>query len=133
MTRYIPPYPLVKQQFAIASLKGEPWASIRVEALESLISSLLQAVAVDEEWYLSTYPDVAEAVKSGIIPSARAHFIRNGYFEGRRPFAMEVDEAWYVSAYPDIGDAISKGGIESAATHFREHGYDEGRLPAEVA
>lgn len=40
---------------------------------------------VDEEWYRTTYPDVATSIASGELPNAKMHFIRAGWFEGRRP------------------------------------------------
>lgn len=40
--------------------------------------------SVDEPWYLAQYPDVAEAVRKGALPSARHHFLRHGYAEGRK-------------------------------------------------
>ena len=39
----------------------------------------------DEAWYLTTYPDVAEAVRSGRAKSGYDHFIEHGYGEGRKP------------------------------------------------
>jgi hypothetical protein len=131
-TKYIPPYHHIKQQFSIATVKGEPWASIRINALEALFSRLLHAVEVDEAWYLTTYPDVAAAIEAKTVGSARAHFVSNGYFEGRRPFPMPVDEIWYGKEYGDIGQGIAAGEIASAAEHFEEFGYAEGRLPAKV-
>jgi hypothetical protein len=40
---------------------------------------------IDEEWYLVTYPDVADGIEAGHIASAQEHFISNGYAEGRLP------------------------------------------------
>jgi len=40
---------------------------------------------VDEEWYLTTYPDVADGIEAGNIVSATEHFLSNGYAEGRLP------------------------------------------------
>jgi SAM-dependent methyltransferase len=43
------------------------------------------ASTFDEEWYLRRYPDVAEAVARGKIPSALTHYERYGREEGRQP------------------------------------------------
>jgi hypothetical protein len=40
---------------------------------------------VDVEWYLTTYPDVADGIEAGKIVSATEHFLSNGYAEGRLP------------------------------------------------
>ncbi|HEX3863487.1 MAG TPA: HAD-IIIC family phosphatase [Stellaceae bacterium] len=37
----------------------------------------------DEEWYLAQNRDVAEAVKSGGLPSALHHYVNHGFAEGR--------------------------------------------------
>jgi hypothetical protein len=91
----------------------------------------LRGVTVDEKWYLSEYPDVAEAIGNGAFKSAKHHFVENGYFEGRRPHSFEVDEEWYLLTYPDVADGVEAGNIASAQEHFATNGYAEGRLPSE--
>jgi hypothetical protein len=86
-------------------------------------------VAVDEEWYLSRYPDVKEAVAAGHVPSAASHYRWHGYREKRMPVRPEVDEAWYLLRYPDVRQAIRRGHVESAYDHFVRAGFYEGRLP----
>jgi hypothetical protein len=94
-----------------------------------MIRTLLSGIDVDEAWYLRQNPDIAEAIKAGVVRSAKEHFLYNGYFEGRRPGPIEVDEAWYLSQYPEVAEAVKQGTMESAQRHFDEHGYKEGRLP----
>ena len=60
----------------------------------------------DEDWYLSTYPDVEEAVRAGKFASGWAHFRADGYLEGRLGSQPAVDEEWYLSTYPDIANAV---------------------------
>jgi hypothetical protein len=129
MPSYVPPYAALKQRFAMSSAKDRLVASIDYEELQRVIQLLLRGVSVDEAWYRRTYPDVAEAIEAGTVGSAKAHFIDNGYFEGRLPFPLEVDEDWYRANYTDIGQAIAQGEFASATTHFVEYGYTEGRLP----
>jgi hypothetical protein len=45
-------------------------------------------VTVDSEWYLTHYPEVADAVKKGMVESAQQHFDEHGYREGRKPRAL---------------------------------------------
>jgi len=48
---------------------------------------------VDEQWYLQTYRDVAQAVQSGQIASATEHFEIIGAAEGRAPSKEYLDVA----------------------------------------
>jgi hypothetical protein len=43
-------------------------------------------IQVNEKWYLESYPDIAEAIRSGVYKSAQAHFDQAGFREGRLPF-----------------------------------------------
>jgi hypothetical protein len=43
-----------------------------------------EAYAFDEVGYLTSYPDVAEAVREGQIESGRAHYWLRGLLEGRK-------------------------------------------------
>jgi hypothetical protein len=96
-----------------------------------LLQAVLPGVEVDEKWYLATYADVAKAVKSGDIQSAREHYIRAGYFENRLPWAIKVNESWYLSAYSDVSAAIKAGAFKNGQQHFERNGFKEGRLPNE--
>jgi len=40
----------------------------------------------DEKWYLETYPDVMDAVKSGFLSSGKEHWEKQGKKEGRQSF-----------------------------------------------
>jgi hypothetical protein len=94
-----------------------------------MIRTLLQAVEVDEAWYLAQYHDVAEAIRNGLVISAREHFLSNGYFEGRMPFPITVDEGWYLEQNPGVAGHIASGELLSAQQHFNDDGYREGRQP----
>jgi hypothetical protein len=45
-------------------------------------------IKVDEAWYLTRYPDVADGIRKGLLTSAQEHFNMDGYMEGRLPFEM---------------------------------------------
>jgi hypothetical protein len=47
---------------------------------------LIAGILFDEAWYLAAYPDIAEAIAAGVIPSAREHYLQSGYFEHRLPY-----------------------------------------------
>jgi hypothetical protein len=100
------------------------------DRLRPLIQVVLSLVDVDEAWYLKTNPDVDHAVRTGLLSSARAHYIEAGFFEDRWPFPIEVDEFWYQNEYPDVKSAIARGNVESSQDHFNRYGFLEGRLPS---
>jgi hypothetical protein len=86
-------------------------------------------IVVDEKWYLSQYPDVIPDIRPGLFKSARDHFVKYGYREGRVPSRPVVDETWYLATYPDVAEAIRSGRVKSAYDHFIKNGYGEGRKP----
>ena len=57
-----------------------PWETFK-QALRLFIPS----IPFDEAWYCKHYPDVAAAVKCGLIATAHGHFVDYGFFEGRSP------------------------------------------------
>ncbi len=127
---YIPPFKVVRGRLTVVTVNGKTKINNSYDEIVEVIKLLLRGVAFDEKWYLSKYPDVAEAVKSGTYKSGRQHFIEVGYFEGRHPGDFEVDETWYLETYPDVAYSIKKGDVTSARQHFNQHGYQEGRFPA---
>jgi hypothetical protein len=130
--KYLLPFSALKSSIKLLSMKGQLKVDMSYDELLYLVKKFLQAVPIDEDWYRTTYPDVAEAIKAGAYRSARQHFVDHGYFEGRRPFDLELDEAFYMKQYPDIAQAVSSGDLDSARDHFVRIGYDEGRLPSEL-
>jgi hypothetical protein len=106
-------------------------AHFRIERnfLVSVLANRLATIKFDEAWYLSKYPDVKEAVRSGIVGSAREHYAAHGFYEHRMPASIQVNEKWYLDAYPDIAKAIRAGVYKSAQAHFDQAGFREGRLP----
>ena len=130
--KYLVPFSALKSSIKLLSMKGQLKVDMNYDEFLDLVKKFLQAVPIDEDWYRTTYPDVAEAIKAGAYRSARQHFVDHGYFEGRRPFDLELDEAFYMKQYPDIAQAVSSGDLDSARDQFVRIGYDEGRLPSEL-
>ncbi len=126
---YLPPFEVLKTFLNFAAVDGELTVSASYKQFTAMIHTLLQAVEVDEAWYLAQYPDVAEAIRNGIATSAKEHFLHNGYFEGRMPFPIMVDEAWYLEQNPGVASYIASGELLSAQQHFNDNGYREGRKP----
>jgi len=129
---YLPPFEAIKAFLNFAAVNGELTVSSTYSQFQNLVRTLLQGIEVDEAWYLSQYPDVADAIRKGIVTSAREHFLFDGYFEGRIPFLIEVDEAWYLEQNPGVAEFIARGELLSAQQHFNDNGYREGRRPKPV-
>jgi hypothetical protein len=121
----------LKQRYKINANADVERVNLPYRDFLEIFRSVLRGVEVDEEWYFREYPDVEQAVKSGIFKSAKHHFLENGYFEGRKPGNCAIDEEWYLLTYPDVSSAIEAKLVPSATEHFHASGYEEGRLPTE--
>lgn len=90
--------------------------------MDALIEKLEASNLFDRDWYLATYPDVAQ---TGMDPMW--HFLKYGLDWGRRPGpGFEPDH--YKARYPDI--AVSG---ELPLRHYLFHGQSEGRFPTQAA
>ena len=126
---YLPPFDLIRRSVQISTVRGALRVNMSYEDFVTILRRMISGVEVDESWYSSTYEDIGKAIRDGIIRSAKQHFVDDGYFEGRLPFAIKIDETWYTQRYPDVADSVRKGILPSAQYHFDEDGYREGRLP----
>ena len=107
---------------------GDETVSMPVGAFQRLLEAAVAGL-FDESSYLERYTDVREAVASGQLHSGLAHFVNDGYLEGRSGLAYPVDEEWYIKTYPDVALAIKSGKVRNAAHHFQIFGFNEGRIP----
>lgn len=80
----------------------------------------------DTSWYLRQNPDVADAVRAGVV-QAESHFEQHGRTEGRSPSPL-FSAASYLARYPDVAQAV-KAATTTAWDHFVEYGAHEGRDP----
>jgi len=104
-------------------------ARLNSKLLRGLIEASVARTPFSEEFYLRTYPDIAEAHAAGTIPDVHRHYIETGFFEGRLGSPPPVDEAFYTSYYKDVGQAVTRGEIISATEHYLRQGAAEGRIP----
>ncbi len=125
----LPPFDLIRRSVEISTVRGELRVSLSYDDFVRVLRLMISGMQVNEEWYLTEYPDIAQAIRDGKVQSARQHFIDDGFFEGRRPFPMDVDEPWYLQQYPDVAESVRTGVVGSGQQHFVEDGYREGRLP----
>jgi hypothetical protein len=108
---------------------GDHHFKVEKNLLVSLMAARLMKIKFDENWYLSRYPDVKEAVKRGVVASGRDHYLSHGYYEHRMPTPILVNEKWYLDSYPDVAEAIRGGVYKTAQSHFDHSGFREGRMP----
>ncbi len=127
--KYLPPFDLIRRSVEISTVRGELRVSLSYDDFVRVLRLMISGIQVNEEWYLTEYPDIAQAIRDGKVELARQHFIDDGFFEGRRPFPMDVDERWYLQQYPDVAESVRTGVVGSGQQHFVEDGYREGRLP----
>lgn len=124
-----PPYAALLNAKLIVPSNKSNYVAIEQHFLFQCMSDLIGRIYVDEQWYRKTYPDIDDAIKTGILRTAKQHFVRYGYYEHRLPYQIDVDEAWYLKNYPDIEQAIRREQFHSGQDHFEKNGYAEGRLP----
>jgi hypothetical protein len=130
--QYVPPLRVLARLGSIKQTETE--VTLPREAIHALLRAAFTGPAFDAAWYRKTYTDVAAAIAEGLVPDEISHFVRFGYFEGRRPRAFTVDTAWYEGSYADVAAAIRTGAVADAAAHFNSDGYLEPRAPTpEVA
>lgn len=83
----------------------------------------------DENFYLSSNPDVREAVTAKIFSSGLQHFQLAGLAEGRVQVSPYYNEQLYLRNYLDVAVGIAAGGFESGLQHYMQYGEKEGRSP----
>jgi len=124
----VPYATLINAKIVVSSIK-KPYLAVDEHFFRFCMRSIIDKIKIDEKWYLSRYPDVAEAMGEEGPLSAAEHFIKHGYYENRMPYEIIVEEAWYLDQYPDVLIAVRNGDFASAQAHFEGVGYAEGRFP----
>jgi hypothetical protein len=123
------PVAAMKRAFGLKLPDNGESVTIDGKLLHNLLQIVSSTVPLDEAFYLSKYPDVAEAISRGNFKNVRHHFGTFGFFEGRQPFEIVVDEEFYLKANPDIKRSIRDGHEKSGQSHYDRYGWKEGRLP----
>ncbi|MCH8502356.1 MAG: hypothetical protein LAT77_10660 [Aliidiomarina sp.] len=92
------------------------------ELLDQQINLVENSSYFDRQWYLQTYPDVAEDVlKNDANPVE--HYIRYGGFEARNP-SPRFDSQFYLDSNPDVAEAEM-----NPLVHYLQYGKEESRQP----
>ncbi len=82
----------------------------------------------DETFYLTTNPDVFQAVLAGTIKSGAEHYEKWGAKELRNPNST-FNTAEYLVNNLDVLAAVQSGAFPTAFAHFQVFGMKEGRTP----
>lgn len=125
----LPSFAALGNQKLVVPSSKKPFVAVDEHFLQQLMLPLLDLIKVEETWYLKQYPDVEAAIINGVVPDAKTHYTRFGYFEHRLPYAIQINESWYLEEYPDIRDAVAAKAFTSGQHHFETVGYREGRFP----
>jgi len=129
---YIPHYDALLHAIGTSreKLTGKTEVAIPISLLKHLLQLALVSGEFNATGYLAANRDIQDAVKKSQVPDPRAHYLRFGFFEGRRGAAPPVDESWYRRTYSDIAAAVQKGELKSGAEHFDTIGAEEFRAPS---
>ncbi|MBY0330136.1 MAG: hypothetical protein K2X49_05640 [Acetobacteraceae bacterium] len=125
----LPPFAALLHDKRLVPSTTSKYLAVDQYLLYDLMLPHLLRIPFDENWYLETYPDVREAIGSGLVASALQHYARYGYYENRMPRRIVVDETWYLETHKDVRDAVARGVFSSGQDHFMVVGFREGRLP----
>ena len=68
---YLPPFAFLKHKYKITASVDRDRVNMTYADFLDITKLLLRGIAVDEKWYLSEYPDVADAIRRGNFKSAR--------------------------------------------------------------
>ena len=82
----------------------------------------------DQAWYLQAYPDIAEAIKNGVLKSALTHYVKSGRDEGRLPTATAFDPKRYARAYPPATQEAGSADAHAMEKHYLNVGRFRGYL-----
>ena len=112
------------------SLDSNSKVTIDAKLLKALLRTAVKCVPFSEQFYLETYPDIAQAYAAGQLKDLKQHYVEQGYFEGRVGAPATVDKPYYLHRNGDVAEAMTRGDFTSVAQHYHECGYREGRSPS---
>jgi hypothetical protein len=129
---YIPHYDALLHAIGTSreQLKDKTEVTIPVSMFKLLLQQTLLNGEFNVAGYLAANKDIQDAVKKNQMPDPKSHYIKFGFFEGRRGATPPVDESWYRRTYSDIATALSRGELTSGAAHFDMIGAEEFRAPS---
>ncbi|GBQ68399.1 glycosyltransferase [Ameyamaea chiangmaiensis NBRC 103196] len=88
------------------------------------LSDVRTSLYFDPDWYLRTYPDVSEAIRTGAVRCALHHYLTNDTPLAFNPGPL-FDETLYAQRNPDIAAIVDQGGYRNGFDHFLRYGCFE--------
>ncbi len=87
----------------------------------------------DEQYYLSQYGFVKDAVAQGLVKSGLEHFQKYGQAAGLTKVSRYFDEDTYLAQNPEIASLVRTTNNQnvtfaSGLDHFIQYGYEQGRI-----
>ena len=118
----------IKKLLNVESLEAIEGQNFDGNALKAILELWAKSADFDEKFYMSYYPDVADAVKSGLVSNARNHFIKYGYCEGRLPNLRGFKPGNYLKANNEILNDLGRNpSKKKLIDHYVYVGFKEGR------
>ena len=125
--RYLPHYRMLMAGLGIDALEPDrPRTLVETAFLDFLLREFARLLPFDADFYASSYPDLAGARRRGELADLHAHFVANGYREGRLPYALPFDPDHYGS-HVDLAGLRGDGGKAALVAHYQSAGRFEGR------
>lgn len=96
--------------------------SVDVAYLDFLIGEFARLLPFDAGFYAAAGPPLP----AGADP--HAHFVQEGFRDGRLPHPVAFDAAYYLRRNGDLAGVFAKEGEEGLRSHFLRNGVFEGRV-----
>lgn len=106
---------------------GHESVVVNREGFEWLLRQYVASFPVDPEWYCEANNDVEQAVAADQIKDPAAHFVTQGYVEGRSYCPADFDEATYLKNNLDLQESHADGTLTDLKAHYVQYGFAEGR------
>ncbi len=103
-------------------------ALVRTRFLAFLFKEFARLMPFDAAFYEAQYGDIAAAMARGDLTDSHAHYVNNGFREGRLPRAPLFDADYYLATYPDLAALAAREGAAGLLAHYIRHGRDERRF-----
>ena len=103
------------------------WCGLTVATVNEQASPRERAEAYRADITYATHKDIAKAIQSGAYKSARDHFDKGGFLEGRVGTLEGFDPEAYYDLNKDLHKAYSRSDSKALTEHYIKFGFAEGR------
>jgi hypothetical protein len=71
--KYLPTFDLIRRMVEVSTVKGELRVSLSYDDFIKIMRLMISGIEVNQDWYLEEHQDIAQAVTSGTVASAKQH------------------------------------------------------------